>query len=123
MAEPIKINTSQYTREGKVDIDGNIWSIRLPGAASDLRMSQQQRRLKVLEKKVESGDATDEDLDRCDRIELELYDDLKKIFNDGTKDNASVIKWMDGTPLAVIIKVIEDIKEQADGRKEPTASS
>ena len=40
MAEPVKISTSKHIKEGKVDIDGHIWTVKLPGAKTELRMSQ-----------------------------------------------------------------------------------
>lgn len=124
MPEPIKISTSKYSKEGKVDIDGNIWHVKLPGAGTELALNQAKRRLTVLDKKLEDGTATEEDLDRYDKYEKTIYDTFSGIFRDSTKDNSDVKSWINDTPLAVILLALEDIKEQAsDGRTEPTSST
>jgi hypothetical protein len=121
MAEAIKI--ANRKRDIKVDIDGNIWSINLPGAGTELMLSQAQRRIKQLDRKVESGNATDEDLDEYDRLELTFYNLFRNMLSDGTEENASVHKWIDETPMAVIAQVFEEIKEQANGRRDEPPTS
>lgn len=123
MAEPIKINTGKYKKDGKVDIDGNVWSIKLPGAGTELKLSQAQRRLKALDKKIESGTATEADLDKYDVLEKVMYDSFKDMLNDGTDGNEAVHKWIHETPTAIISQVFEDIKEQANGREESPRST
>ena len=66
MAEPVKISTSKHIKEGKVDIDGHIWTVKLPGAKTELRMSQVFRdnklyaaRIANLDKKIDSDKYTD----------------------------------------------------------------
>lgn len=113
--EPIKISTAKYNKEGKVDIDGHLWTVKLPGASTELRLNQAQRRLKVLQKKVDSGDADDADLDRYDDFEKTIYDAFRNMLRDETSDNAEVNKWIDETPLAIIMMAFEDIKAQANG--------
>lgn len=127
MAEPVKITTSKYNKSGKVDIDGKIWSVKLPGAGTELRLSQAQRRLKVLDKLVESGNATEEDLDRYDAYEKTIYNIFFNMFRDSTDDNSEVKEWVEETPLAIIMLSFEDIKSQAngeeDGSTKPPAST
>lgn len=149
MAEPVKISTSKYTKKGKVDVDGNIWSVELPGAGTEMRFSQASRacrsagaRIQLLDKKIESGKVTEAELDQYDeysqryeRNERIIYDVFLQVFQDGTKDNSEVKKWMENTPTAIIMLAFEDVKSQAtedkedkpsevaDGPKEPTASS
>ena len=123
MEEPIKISTGKYTREGKVDIDGNVWSIVLPGAGTELRLSQAQRRIKLLDAKIEKGDATEGDLDRYDELEALMYESFKKMLSDGTPENKSVNDWIENTPTAIIVQVFDDIKEAANGNKEASQSS
>lgn len=118
MSEPIKISTSKYNKEGKVDIDGNIWTVKLPGAATELRLNQAQRRLTVLQKKVEAEEATEVDLDRYDEYERSIYGVFRQIFRDSTDDNSEVNKWIDETPMAVMYLMFNDLKEQANGTKE-----
>lgn len=123
MAEPVKISTSKYTKSGKVDIDGKIWAVKLPGAGTELKLSQAQRRLTVLQQKVESGKATEEDLDRYDAYEQTIYDVFFNMFTDNTKDNSEVKAWINETPMAIIMMAFEDIKNSAngeDGGKETT---
>jgi len=114
MSDIKEINTKKYTTEGKVSVDGMIWSVRLPGGGKELEMSKAQRRVKFLEKKVESGDYTEEDLDKLDKYEDYFIDFFKSIFRDDTEDNSEVSKWIDETPQAVILMAFEDIKEQAN---------
>ena len=148
MAEPIKISTKKYTKQGKVDVDGNIWEVKLPGAATELRLSQAFRgsklwaaRMSKLDEKIDSGKISDSELDSYEeykekyeeneRIVFEFFSDM---FQDGTEDNVSVKAWIDATPTSVIQAVFEDMKEQvdntpkgqleeADGRQEPSSSS
>lgn len=124
MAEPVKISTNKYTKQGKVDIDGKIWSVKLPGAGTELKMSQAQRRLTVLQNKVDAGNATEEDLDRYDAYEKTIYDVFFNMFIDDTKDNSEVKAWINETPMAIIMMAFEDIKESANGKiDEPKATS
>lgn len=109
-----KIDTSKYTTSGKVEIDGHIWEVVLPGAGRELQLSKNQRRGEFLTKKIEKGDATEEDLDKMDAIEDFMVDFFTGIFRDGTKDNSEVKAWVDATPLAVIGQAFEDIKKQAE---------
>lgn len=129
MAEPISISTNKYKKQGKVEIDGNVWEVKLPGAGTELRLSQAQRRIKLLEKKVENGTATEEDLDKYDKYEELVYDTFKTMFRDNTKDNSQVNKWIEETPLMFIMMAFEEIKKSAqgedssDGRESSSTSS
>ena len=114
MSEITKVDTSKYKKEGKVEIDGNVWTVKLPGAGTELKMSKLQRRQDFLSKKVENGTATEADLDRFDEIEDWFFNFFKTLFNDGTKDNQAVNDWVENTPMAIILQAFEDIKEQAN---------
>lgn len=115
MSEPVSISTDKYTKEGKVEVDGKIWSVKLPGAGTELKLSQAQRRIKVLDKKIESDNATEEDLDRYDQYEKTIYDVFLNVFKDSTKDNSEVKEWVENTPFAIIMLAFEDIKNAANG--------
>lgn len=123
MAEAIKISTGKYTKEGKVDIDGNIWTIKLPGAGTEMKLSQAQRRLKLLYKKIEADTADEDDLDKYDKFEKVIFDTFKDMFKDGTKDNDKVKEWVEDTPIAIIVQVFEDVKKAADGRETETSTT
>jgi len=114
MTEIRKIDTLKYNKDGKVDVDGKIWTVKLPGAGTELQMSRVQRRQKFLADKIEKGSYTEEDLDRYDEMEQWLFDFFKTMFTDGTEDNSEVSQWMEDTPLAIILQAFEDIKEQAN---------
>lgn len=143
MAEPVKISTSKYNKQGKVDIDGNIWNVILPGAGTELRFSQASRackmqaaRIDLLDKKIDNGTITEAELDRYEEYsrkyeenERIVYQVFQNTFKDETKDNSHVKKWMDETPTAIIMLAFEDVKSQANsqeegtnGRSEPTGS-
>lgn len=123
MAEAIKISTGKYTKEGKVDIDGNIWTIKLPGAGTEMKLSQAKRRLKLLDKKIEADTADEDDLDKYDKFEKVIFDTFKDMFKDGTKDNDKVKEWVEDTPIAIIVQVFEDVKKAADGRETETSTT
>lgn len=142
MAEPIKISTSKYTKDGKVEVDGNIWEIKLPGAGTDLKLRQALRssklyssRINIIDKKIEDETATQEDLDDYEKY-LEKFDEYERIIfelstnmlKDGTEDNSQVKAWVDRTPSLIIEKVFEDIENQsllrsADGQEKAATSS
>lgn len=137
MAEPIKISTSKYTKQGKVEIDGHLWTVKLPGAGTEMRLSQSFRkskgyaaRIELLEKKIDDGKASETDLDTYDKVCAE-YDENERfimsvftsIFQDDTKDNSEVKQWLEETPSGIIQMAFESIKESANGRSEPTESS
>ena len=141
MSGPIKISTGKWNREGKVEVDGNLWTAKLPGSKSELKISQSFRRSKLyatrielIHKKIENGTATEIDLDnyeeycnRFDESEREIMSHFTKMFSDGTKDNSQVKKWVDDTPSAIIELAFESVKSQTsgeeDGQQEPTTSS
>lgn len=114
MSEIKKIDTKQFTSEGKVEVDGMVWSVKLPGGGKELEMSKAQRRVKFLEMKIGAGDYTEEDLDRLDALEDYFISFFKGIFRDETPDNSEVDKWIDETPQALILMALEDIKKQAN---------
>lgn len=131
MAEPLKISTSKYTKAGKVEVDGNIWSVKLPGAGTEMRFSQASRacksseaRLGLLDKKIEAGTITESELDAYDEHakkyeenERVIYGVFMDVFKDDTEDNSQVKKWMDETPTAIIMLAFNDVKGQANGEK------
>lgn len=114
MSEVKTIDTKQYIKEGKVSVDGQLWEVKLPGAGTELRMGKVKRRIDLLSKKVDNGTATEEELDRLDNFEDEMFGFFKGIFKDATKDNSEVEKWVEETPTAFIMQAIEDIREQAN---------
>jgi len=120
MSEAIKISTGKYKKSGKVEVDGKVWTVNLPGASTELKLEQAQRRLTLLDKKIEAGEATESDLDKYDEFEEVIYSTFSRIFQDGTKDNSEVKVWMDETPMAIIAMALEDIKAQANGQKAET---
>lgn len=166
MSEPIKISTTKYIQNGKVEIDGHVWTVKMPGAGTELRYSQAQRgsklwgsRLELFDKKIDKYEKakldfenkkisqaeldklapTEEDLDKYeeyskeyDKNERIIYDVFKSVFQDGTKDNSEVNKWLEETSLSLIILAFDEIsqnadnlnskiKESDDGEKEPEA--
>lgn len=125
MAEPTKIRTNN--KKGKVDIDGHIWSVVLPGAGTELRFSQASRacklymaRLEIIDKKIEAGTATEEDLDKYEDYSKKYEENEKLVldiftntFRDGTEDNSEVKKWVEDTPSVFIMKAFEDVRDQS----------
>ena len=130
MTEPLKISTSKYTKTGKVDIDGNIWNITVPGAGTELRFSQASRacklyqaRLDLLDKKIAEKTITNEELDSYEDYAKKYEENEKIVFNifsavfTDDKDNASVHKWIDETPTAIIMRAFEDARGQSDDQE------
>lgn len=132
MSEVPKISTSKYTKKGKVNVDGNLWEIVLPGAGSELRFSQASRacklyaaRIQMLDKKIDNQSISETELDnyeiyskKYEENELIVYGFFVKTFTDGTKDNASVKKWVDETPSDIITRAFEDVRDQSAARDE-----
>lgn len=128
MSDPIKISTKKYIKNGKVEVDGKIWTAKLPGAGTELRYSQAQRALKLygtrielLDKKIDSKTITEEELDKYEEYsniygenEKVIYSIFQEVFKDGTKDNSEVTKWLEETSMALIIMAFEDINSNAD---------
>lgn len=111
------VDTSKYNTQGKVNVDGNVWTVKLPGAGTELKMSRYKRRQEFIAKKIENGTATEQDMDRYDEMEDFFFDFFRNMFQDGTKDNKAVHEWVDNTPMAVILQAFEDIKEQANKKE------
>lgn len=128
MPEPIQINTSKYNTHGKVEIDGHIWEVRLPGAGTELRLSQATRasklygsRIALLDQKIDAETITSEDLDLYEEYNRK-YEEAEKIltgffttvFKDSTEDNSEVKKWVEDTPTSIIMLAFDDVKNQAN---------
>lgn len=109
----ISITTSDYLEEKHIMVDGKDWLIKLPGAGTELRISQAQRRIKLLDKMIEDGSATKEDFDKYDELENQTLELFNNMFNDGTPENTSVHEWVANTPMVVILAAFEEIKKQA----------
>jgi hypothetical protein len=113
----ISITTSDYLEEKHVLVDGRDWVIKLPGAGTELRISQAQRRMKLLDKKINDGSASEEDYDLYDKLENNTITVFENMFNDGTTENESVKQWIQETPMGVIMAAFEEIKKQAEENK------
>lgn len=113
----ISITTSDYLEEKHILVDGKDWLIKLPGAGTELRISQSQRRMKLLDKKINDGSATEEDYDLYDKLENNTLTVFENMFNDGTPENESVRQWVQDTPMGVIMAAFEEIKKQAEENK------
>jgi hypothetical protein len=128
MSQPIKINTGKYIQHGKIEIDGHVWTVKMPGAGTELRYSQAQRgsklygsRIQLLDKKIDNGTITEEELDKYEEYSAKfeeneriIYDVFKNVFQDGTKDNSEVNKWLEETSLSLIILAFDEISQNAD---------
>lgn len=113
---PLTINTGNYLQDKHILVDGKDWTVKLPGAGTELKLSQSKRRIKLLDKKIENGTATEEDYDLYDELEDMTLKTFESMFNDGTEDNKSVVDWVRNTPLIVIMAAFEEIKKQAENK-------
>lgn len=107
-----EITTSKYAKPRKILIDGIEAIVSLPGTRTEMAMSSLQRRLTLLEKRIESGDYVEADLDKVDEYEAAMMDFFHNMFSDATKDNHKIKKWLDETPMSVIQAALEDMKSQ-----------
>lgn len=137
MAEPIKISTKKYNSKGKVDIDGNIWDVTLPGAGTEMRLSQCFRqskiytsRMSLVDKKIDNGTVTETDLntyqeysDKYEETQKSILDIFMSIFSDGTEENELVKKWINDTPTAILELAFQDVTNQANGKDENSAGT
>lgn len=105
MADPIKISTSKYATTGKVDIDGKIWDVKLPGAGTELRLSQAFRacklygsRMQVIDRKIEKYAQAQIDFDDK-KITEEQFDELAPTDSDLDRYEEYTIKYEDSERL------------------------
>jgi hypothetical protein len=108
------IDTGKYKTKQKILVDGKSWTLIGVGAGTELALNQSQRRAKIIEKKVESGEATEDDLDRLDQLENKMFQMFRGVFKDNTEDNSEVEAWLQQTPMPVIYAILEDIKNQVE---------
>lgn len=113
-----EINTKKYLNDLTVDIDGMVVRVTLPGAGTELALSQSQRRLSMLSKKFDSGEADMEDIEAMEKYEKGYLEYFAGIFRDDTEDNSKVSAWVNSTPAAVIMAMLEDIKGQSKKKQE-----
>lgn len=137
MSEPLKINTKKFQTGGKVEVDGKVWDVKLKGAGSELRYSQAQRQVKLyaarlanLDKKIETGTATDEELDKYEQYtniyeenEQIVYQELQTMFRDSTEDNSEVKQWLDETPIFAVLMAFEEVNSGVEQANEIPDSS
>lgn len=137
MSEPLKINTKKFQTGGKVEVDGKVWDVKLKGAGSELRYSQAQRQVKLyaarlanLDKKIEAGEATNEELDKYEQYshiyeenEQIVYQELQTMFRDSTDDNSEVKKWLDETPIFAVLMAFEEVNNGVEQSNETSDSS
>jgi len=116
----IDIGADKYRAEKVVLFNGKNWRIRLPGARDELALSQIDRRMKHLEKRIESGTASDADLDKLDELEKKMYTVYLGFFQDETEDNSQVKAWLDDTPFGMVKVILEDITKQAEAKLDAT---
>jgi hypothetical protein len=112
-----EIQTKSYVQEKTILIDGKTWTMKPLGAGDELAMSQMQRRASSIQKKVDTGEATDEDLDKLEVYETRVMQVFEGIFKDGSEDNSEVREWITNTPFSVIQAVIEEITKQSQENK------
>lgn len=108
----IQIKTSDLNKVYKIEVDGEAWEMRSPGAGDELRLGQVQRRVAQIDKKIKDGTATDADYDLYDQLERTMYEMFENMFRDSTEDNAHVKEWVKNTPMAIITAAISSIKDQ-----------
>jgi hypothetical protein len=109
-----EIKTSNYVSSKKILIDGQEWTMTAPGAGDELALGQAKRRSEMIQKKIESGTAVEEDYDLYEKLEDRMFKIFIKLFRDSTPDNSQVTAWVNSTPLGVIYAIMEDIKKQAE---------
>lgn len=115
-----EIRTSNYIKSKKILLDGKEWTMHPPGAGDELALNQAKRRGELIEKKIKSGTATEEDYDTYDRIENQMFSLFKRMFKDSTEDNSEVTAWLSTTPMVVIMAILEDITKQSEEKEEST---
>lgn len=108
----IQIKTNELNKVYKIEVDGEAWEMRSPGAGDELRLGQAQRRITQIDKKIKDGTATDADYDLYDQLERTMYDVFTNMFKDSTEDNSHVKEWIKNTPMAIITTAITSIKDQ-----------
>lgn len=115
-----------------VNVDGNQWEYIEPGVGTSSRLSQHFKRIKLystrvelLDKKIDSGTITIEELDDyesyLDKVkehEDGIFHILTEVYRDGTKDNKGVREWFERTPQWKIEKVFNEIAGKDEDARE-----
>lgn len=111
-----EIKTDKFKSDRKVLIDGMEISFVAPGAGSQLTFSQNERRLKFLEKKLEAGtadlDQMQKDIEQMEQLEDKMLGFFASVMRDGTDDNHKVKAWLQETPLGIIQAAFTEMQEQ-----------
>lgn len=110
----VSINTKDYVKGKKIQLDGMDWEYYAPGAGITLDLSKASRKSAELEKKVLSGKATDEDRKEQEKLVELVFEFYNATLKDGTKDNKHVKKWLRETPMDVVSLVIQEIQKQSE---------
>ena len=110
----LEISTTQYNKTRKVLIDGIEMEFRAPGAGSELAFSQKQRRLTHLQKKLDAGTITDEELDKMDALEGAVMSFFSNIIVGTGENEKKVTQWLQDTPMGVIQYTFEEIQRQVE---------
>lgn len=101
----VSINTKDFVKTKKVQIDGMDWEFIAPGAGLSLELSRLAREI------TENKDATTEEQTKMIETMFEYYG---SIFRDSTKGNTQVKKWLRDTPIETIGLVVAEINKQSE---------
>lgn len=107
----LSINTKDYVKGKKVQIDGMDWEYFAPGAGMTLDLSKASRKSEELQKKVNDGTATEADRIEQEKLVELVFEFYNSALKDGTKDNKQVKKWLRDTPMEVVSLVLQEIQK------------
>ena len=97
----VSINTKDFVKTKKVQIDGMDWEFVAPGAGLSLELSR-------LAREITEKDATTDEQTKMIETMFEYYG---SIFRDKTKNNTQVKKWLRETPIETIGLVVAEIQK------------
>lgn len=112
----MNISTAKFNKARHVRIDEISMVFKAPGSRSELAFSQMQRRYQVLEKKVNDQTITEQELDRLDKLEEEMFGYFSEIITGDGESDSQVKQWLDDTPMSVIHATIEELKTQLEDK-------
>lgn len=111
-----EIKTDKFKKERKVLIDGIEATVQQVGAGTQLTLSQTERRLELINRKLKAGysdlEQMERDISQAEKLEDKMFDFFNQVIRDGSEDNATIKAWIDHTPLEVIQATFEEMQKQ-----------
>lgn len=109
-----EINSKEFSKKVHVKVDGIPMEFKAVGAGSELAQQQRERRINFLQKKVDAGTITEDELTLLEKLEeqtLTIFSDMLGAVDGNEKD---IERWIYDTPTNNIIATFNNLKEMME---------